>query len=148
MSKPTSTTPELKFWSEEPSRYNNPAGNPFAEKLTRPQIKLDQASDYSADVIASILPLIITRRHPKTLEFIDYRRWVGEDGDIRRLRGIILRNKHDDVLLYAYGFGLDDGHTNLVPRMFEMLDISKDDLERVKRSVWPKIDYSVVITLP
>jgi hypothetical protein len=151
----TTIIPALHFWSEEPSKYDynpNPIGmtDERAQRLTEllqyPTIKIDTASAYVGQVLDAFLPILISEKEPRTVEFINYSRWKNWDNENQRLRGVIIRGGHDDVLLYVYGVGLDDNLLGSEVRevIFKHFGITPREQQQLLATAWGKLDYSVV----
>ena len=158
MSEPITLTTGLSFWSDEPSKYDHieyPTNEldleqvHLLERLKHPDLKIAAMNDATATMLKGILPLIVAEWSPATLEFVDYANWLYAPNERRRLRGVIIRNDEGSVLLYAYGIGLTDAfseeHRALI---FDAFGIPNGDRQRIKNTVWSKLDYAVVIALP
>jgi len=99
-------------------------------------------------MLAALLPVIVDVGEPKTLEFINLNRWHRDGGEVRTLRGVILRDESDEVLLYAYGIGIDDYLSQECYKVLcNVFEITKEETELLKTTVWSSLDYSVILHL-
>lgn len=149
---------EVRFTSEDPARYDyvkesdvnsvrRRKENPN-ESLKYAEVRINMFSDYSAELVKLILPTLVKERQPRTLEFINYRDWQKSATEKALLRGVMLRGKGGDLLLFVYGVGLiDSGRGSLPEYIFDTLGISKEDQKGIEDAAWPKLDYSVVVNL-
>lgn len=134
---------------DDPTRYDwsSSAVHERADAINYPEVRINAASEYTASLIEQLLPFIIKSRRPKSLEFIDHPNWKQSNGETRRLRGAIIRDTSGDVLLYAYGFGLDSMTGDLAQIFFDAFAISPEDQLRAKNITWPSLTYSVIVDL-
>lgn len=149
---------KIRFSREDPSRYDYVEGlhtraafeqyESLGFHLSTADIKISQASEYSAKIVRNLLPIIVAEQEVKTVEFISYNRWKKSPDEIRTLRGVILRNEDGTVLLYVYGVSLGGSEPgNLDWFILETLGVSNDKQKEIYNETWPHINYSVVIEL-
>ena len=157
----TADTRNVLVSREDPARYNFPEG-PINNAESREQedrckqmrqrvdVKVNGVSPQSLEFLRSILPGLIAKMHPTSVEFVHLGHWkFSELSEVRMLRGVILRDAKGTILLYNYGVGVGSssdpyGHYDLVCEAF---GISQESKALIEQFAWPTIDYSVVVKL-
>ena len=148
----------VRFSREDPSKYDFVEDSHISKayrqretlvlRLSTADVKINQASDYSAEIVQAILPVILAKRAVKTVEFISYNRWRKTADEVATLRGVILRDKDARVLLNVYGVGLGGSEPgNIGSFILDSLGVSDDKQKEIYNATWPLIGYSVVIEL-
>lgn len=148
----------VRFSREDPSKYDFVEDSHISKayrqretlvlRLSTADVKINQASDYSAEIVRAILPVILAEQVVKTVEFVSYNRWKKTADEVATLRGVILRDEAARVLLYVYGVGLGGSEPgNIDSFILDSLGVSNDKQEEIYDATRPLIGYSVVIEL-
>lgn len=153
------TASGLSFWSEEPSKYDyiedprNDSDRYFEELREKlfetPEVKIDGAGyGHGADMVKRVVPGIIANRKPRTLEFVSANMLKEPTGGYRGLHALVVRDKDNNVLLYAYGITLSSTSEEIREFVFEQFCIPLADRRRIEACAWSRLEYSVMIQLP
>lgn len=157
MSEPT-TKRKVRITVHAPDHYADYTA-PLSDEESARQLKISNdlaiaeisfsgISDYTATQVRALMPSLVTKHKVKSIEFIHYRKWMRSDNEFGTLNGVILRGKHDTVVLFVYGVSLSGSEPGyLADYVFETFEVSAEDREEIKRKAWPYIDYSVFIEL-
>ncbi|MGH7218666.1 MAG: hypothetical protein ACREGE_04465 [Candidatus Microsaccharimonas sp.] len=157
MSEPSSAPAIRRIEQKNPMRYDYDAraqgdisGTDIldAQRLRYPEVKLHTATPYDATLLTALLPIIKSEKNPQTLEFINLTDWHKRANDHRILRGAILRDEQQDILLYVYGVRVND---KLAAASYgvlcEMFNITPQETQALKEMTRPSYDYSLILHL-
>lgn len=119
-----------------------------AQRLRYPEVKLHTATPYDAKLLTALLPIIKSDKNPRTLEFINLTDWRKREKDHRILRGAILRDDQQNILLYVYGVRVNDrlaaaSYTVLC----ETFAITPEETQTLKKMAQQGYDYSIILHL-